>query len=1151
MTEVNNPCADLADDCPEGKVKDPETGNCVPSGNQPNPRPTNCPAGQQLNVDTGECEPIPPGPGAPDAVDPEPIQDPPPYPAPFIPINNGQGESGTIIFDEDQPASSAIPPKFLTGTRQITIFTSGCFLTDEIDWREILYGPGREALVKFSRVDNRNLSLDLSSKRPPNHGQSWINQMRLDLQKIVSDPFRWAMFNFWAFNPAVGREGFINRVTGGALSAIAEPDQDMGIQGNADNLKIILDGRREGNARVFKYGNVLKFNPIRNAEPGDYNGYSLTIVSDDSTVATYGCPIVRERFRFTLYNESSDEFVSNTEASMREFLKIYAPSKVESWRGNPTNRKIQLFKEILFRGKKSGSWWNFYDSAPGFSYQGEKEFYEKGLFPHVSSEWDSTNRKYGLMRYRDYTFDAPGAFTKEELEGMILAPLHSADITKKIGNVDTVNQNGYTSELQVPNVYFYYNALEIEKDFKNKTKPNDENDPANLASDYVLKRYKMSPQKEPEEGEDDDRFVETGKVLKFTSDRVEKLEKINDLMKAYAENYVEINIGTVQGGPVQAIINENNIDRLLIQTLYPTSQSSGTTPFERAALLRINPQTKLFESRDAHERYNVTSMVLDDSFQGIKYSNSNIRDGGNVNITLNDKASDGVEIEIVDWFFNQILKNVGRGDGTGGVYQKTQFEEWPLLYYGWDNIQLLRFEETIRSQIAVSKIEQFIARGSVPTKFVGERGDTAESPFGGIFRPMADVFTGKKAYSEVLGYCVRKYEITESEEENLIQTFVLMDSNNIKEINFLDSQVLPFKKYRYTINTINFVIGTEYSYKNSSTDKTPNHTVETISKPGLYFIEAPFFEKIIETRDMPPITPQVNWLPHQGVDNKIGILLATDYGEIEEPWLFHNQPYSEALKKSLASKYGMNKKGLIKWKTDSMPDAFEIFRLENPPESYEWFHSTTGERYVGPKRGPRMFKRIPSYGKVGFFLDTIEPNKYYYYMFRALDNYDFENPDSNKIMRSNPTEVFRVRMVSYENGIFLEMEPYEMFIKEEDEILNVERLLKISPSFDQKLINFSTELSRIAPNLKIVENSLNSIRRDLGLFDGHKNVVDSFLFQKNAPQANHIKLGTRTDEKEIIWNKKFKIRIKSKNTGKAVDVNVKFVQSNNTLTQEE
>ena len=416
---------------------------------------------------------------------------------------------------------------------------------------------------------------------------------------------------------------------------------------------------------------------------------------------------------------------------------------------------------------------------------------------------------------------------------------------------------------------------------------------------------------------------------------------------------------------------------------------------------------------------------------------------------------------------------------------------------------------------------------------------------------MADVFTGKRAYSEVLGYCIRKFEIMESGEEELIQTFALMDSNNTKEINFIDSQVLPFKKYRYTINTINFVLGTEYSYRLGSVSKTPHQTVNTVCKPGLYIIEAPFFEKIIETRDMPPMTPQVNWLPYQGVDNKIGILLTTDYGEIKEPWTFHKRPFSEKFKKTLEEKYGMDKQGMIHWKTDSMPDSFDVIRLENPPESYEWFLGDKSNRYVGPKRGPRLFKRIPSFGKVAFFLDTIEPNKYYYYIFRATDNYDFDNPDDNKIMHSNPTEVFRIRMVSYENGIFLEMEPYEMFVKEEDEILNVERLLKISPSFDQKLIDFSTELFRVGPNLKIVENSLNSVRRDLGLFEGYKNAADSFLFQKNAPQANHLKLGTHTDEKEIIWNKKFKIRIKSKNTGKAVDVNVKFVQSNNTLTKEE
>jgi len=965
--------------------------------------------------------------------------------------------------------------------------------------------------------------------------------MRKEQDRKLADPFRWTTFNFWTFVPAVGREGFVNRVTGGSLTAISPPDQDMGIQGNSDDARTILESWDNANAPIFKYGDIFRFLP-------NESGYSLMIDADPTTVTKYGCPLVRERFGFCLYNAAEDRYVSNDEKSMRDFLNLYVPDAIKNSRVNTTRRKLKFFKNILFYGKDSGNWWNW--MVEGGAPDVTKEFYEEGILPPKSRQpAERKHPDWGRMQYRDYTFDAPGAFTREELDGMIMAPLHSAEITKKIGNVDTVNQKGYTSELQVPNIYFYYNALELEKDFKNKTKPEDDKSPANLASDYILKRYKMTPQ-ETNEAEEDG-FVKTGKVLKFTSDRVEKLEKINDFMKAYAENYVEINIGTVQGGPVQAIINQNNMDRLLLETIYPHRPANSTTVFERAFTHRIHPGTKLSVPKQAHEIYENSSMVLDDYFQGIKYSDPDRPGGSDVNVTLNDKVSHGVPIRIIEWFFTDILKRVGRGDGAGGVYQATDPMEWPLLYWGWDNAQLLRFEETIRSQITRTKIDEFIARGAVPTKIVA-KDDKEDSPFGGIFRPVADVFTGKKAYSEVLGYCIKKFEIDEDEKEKLIQTFVLMDSNDIKEINFIDSQVLPFKKYRYSINTINFVLATEYSYGFAAPTEGAKQSIETISKPGMYIIEAPFFEKIIETRDAPPLAPQVSWLPYQGIDDKIGILLTTNYGEIEEPWLMHKAPFSKNFKEdTLEGKYGMNKKGLIKWKTDSMPDAFQIFRLENPPESYEWFHPKTGSRYVGPKRGPRMHTRIPSYGKVGFFLDTIEPNKYYYYMFRAIDNYDFEKPDKNKYMYSNPTEVFRVRMVSYENGIFLEMEPYEMFKKEEDEILNVERLLKISPSFDQKLINFSQEFKKIGKNLKIVENSLNSVRRDLGLFKGDKNAADSFLFQKNAPPAKHMKLGTHTEEKEIIWNKKFKIRIRSKSTGKAVDLNVKFVQSNNTLTKEE
>ena len=88
----------------------------------------------------------------------------------------------------------------------------------------------------------------------------------------------------------------------------------------------------------------------------------------------------------------------------------------------------------MFFGKKSGNWWNFFDEAPAST----KEYYEKGIFPHLSFQWGEDHPKYGLMRYRDYTFDAPGAFTREELEGMILAPLHSAEITKKIGTTNKI-----------------------------------------------------------------------------------------------------------------------------------------------------------------------------------------------------------------------------------------------------------------------------------------------------------------------------------------------------------------------------------------------------------------------------------------------------------------------------------------------------------------------------------------------------------------------------------------------------------------------------------------------------------------------------------------------------------------------------------------
>ena len=208
----------------------------------------------------------------------------------------------------------------------------------------------------------------------------------------------------------------------------------------------------------------------------------------------------------------------------------------------------------------------------------------------------------------------------------------------------------------------------------------------------------------------------------------------------------------------------------------------------------------------------------------------------------------------------------------------------------------------------------------------------------------------------------------------------------------------------------------------------------------------------------------------------------------------------------------------------------------------------------------------------GFTLQSIEPNKYYYYFFRTFDNYNPEIqvgptnqgfqvggyppslgqwifPPSTKdhpYLYSNPGEVFRVRMVSYENGIFMEMDPYEMSVKKPEAKIGFERLLKISPSFDQTLINFSKSFNRLSDVVVLPENSITNLRKELELIKEKQYVADTNEFQKSAPPVDELSLGVKDRARDKIWTKKFKFRIKSKRTGKTIDLNVQYAQEKKT-----
>ena len=156
-----------------------------------------------------------------------------------------------------------------------------------------------------------------------------------------------------------------------------------------------------------------------------------------------------------------------------------------------------------------------------------------------------------------------------------------------------------------------------------------------------------------------------------------------------------------------------------------------------------------------------------------------------------------------------------------------------------------------------------------------------------------------------------------------------------------------------------------------------------------------------------------------------------------------------------------------------------------------------------------------------------------------------------KFMASNPTEVYKIRMVSYANGIFLEMETFEMAQKSKDLKITFERLLKISPNFQQSSLNFSKVFKKLKDKVKIPNNSVDKVRKEQGLVTHEQYIASSFEFQQTAPDPKELALGDVEKESDSIWSKKFKIRIKSKDSGKSIDFNVKFIQDEVDLVKEE
>jgi hypothetical protein len=226
--------------------------------------------------------------------------------------------------------------------------------------------------------------------------------------------------------------------------------------------------------------------------------------------------------------------------------------------------------------------------------------------------------------------------------------------------------------------------------------------------------------------------------------------------------------------------------------------------------------------------------------------------------------------------------------------------------------------------------------------------------------------------------------------------------------------------------------------------------------------------------------PDVNVYPFFNTDNKIGFNFNGSVGNrLMLPVIFSEQEEKRIgkLKKS-QNRQGQER---IWYSQDGINRFYEVYRTTTPPSSPMDFMEN-------------MRIRTPSTS----FVDTIEPNVTYYYLFRAIDNHGNV---------SNPSEVIQATIIR------------DQFIY-------------------PVIKNYSYEIAK---------NKTKETKKDLKRYLRISPVLSSMLIDKertdvSVESANKVVKATMGPKGTSVWGKKFKVRVTSKNSGKKLDLNFKFTQ---------
>ena len=273
----------------------------------------------------------------------------------------------------------------------------------------------------------------------------------------------------------------------------------------------------------------------------------------------------------------------------------------------------------------------------------------------------------------------------------------------------------------------------------------------------------------------------------------------------------------------------------------------------------------------------------------------------------------------------------------------------------------------------------------------------------------------------------------------------------------------------------------------------PPATFDVEVRPSIRLYEIPLFSSTGRIVMPPPYFPQSHIEQIKGITSAMLFSFDTQVGETYEVPLSLTDKELESNTQLLADE-ARSFDGQILYRSIEAMSGVQVYRTDTPPESYEDFK---GNLFKTLSTDVDLASDL-SAGAVAKILKQ-RPNEKFYYMFRALGPHQ---------ETSNPSPVYEVELYS-DNGVAYPITRLYEFGQDSSKTTTktMKNLLRITPRITQALVNEQAS----------------------GLIDENGNT--------QAPSLSDIVLGL---EDEILFGKKFKIRITSKKTGKKMDLNITF-----------